>query len=118
MSMCFTPIQDIVARPIWLCCSSSYGLNGKGSEAVELYRRMPLDLVNERAQMCVLNACSHSGLLDEARSFFTEISTKSEKIYTAMVRRAHPRREERVSSSLDRLPESWSCFRRSASVDP
>jgi pentatricopeptide repeat protein len=66
----------------------SYGLNGKGIEAVELYRRMPPDLIEARTHICVLNACSHSGLFDEARSIFREITTKTERIYTAMVHEA------------------------------
>jgi pentatricopeptide repeat protein len=56
-----------------------------GVEAIELYRKMPYNFGNEVSDICVLNACSHSGLLDEAYSIFNEISNKTEKIITRMV---------------------------------
>ena len=56
-----------------------------GSRAVDLYKRMSSGMRNHIVDLCVLNACSHSGLLNEARSIFNAISTKSEKITTAMV---------------------------------
>ncbi|CAF4379906.1 unnamed protein product, partial [Rotaria sordida] len=62
-----------------------YGLNHMGLEAVDLYRKMPDHLCNEITYICVLNACSHSGLLDQAHSIFNEISKKSKKIIAAMV---------------------------------
>ncbi|CAF3989148.1 unnamed protein product, partial [Rotaria sordida] len=62
-----------------------YGLNRMGLEAVDLYRKMPDHLRNEITYVCVLNACSHSGLLNEARSIFNEISQKSKQIIAAMI---------------------------------
>jgi pentatricopeptide repeat protein len=56
-----------------------------GHEAVDLYRRIPVDFRNETADICVLNACSHSGLIHEAHSIFNEIKVKTEKIITTMV---------------------------------
>ena len=56
-----------------------------GHEAIQLYRRMPVGMKDERANVCVLNACSHSGLVDECRSIFAKIPAKSNYIYTAMV---------------------------------
>lgn len=56
-----------------------------GIQAIELYRRMPSDLINEVTYICVLNACSHSGLVDEARIIFKNISIKTDRIYTPMV---------------------------------
>ncbi|CAF5062332.1 unnamed protein product, partial [Rotaria sp. Silwood1] len=73
--------QDIM---IYNAMISGFGLNGMGLEAVELYRKMPNELQNEVTHICVLNACSHSGLLDEARNIFNEIPFKTEKIVTAM----------------------------------
>ncbi len=64
---------------------NAYGINGKGLEANEFYRQMPYDLRNEVSHICLLNACSHSGLLDEARSIFNEITMKTEKTTTIMV---------------------------------
>ena len=57
-----------------------------GMQAVELYRRMPSEFLDERAHICVLNGCSHSGLMDEARSIFEKVPRKTERIYTTMVR--------------------------------
>ena len=64
---------------------NSYGRNGMGSEAVQLYRRMPDDLRNAVTHVCVLNACSHSGLIDQAQSIFHNIQTKSGYIIGTMV---------------------------------
>ncbi|CAF1590383.1 unnamed protein product, partial [Didymodactylos carnosus] len=64
---------------------NAFGLNGMGSSAVDLYRRMPVDMRNEIIHICVLNACSHSGLIEEARSIFRDLSPKTTKITTAMV---------------------------------
>ena len=58
-----------------------------GNQAVELYRQMPKQLRNESTYICILNACSHSGLVQEARSIFDNIPLKTERIYTAMVRK-------------------------------
>ena len=57
-----------------------------GTEAVELYRQMPQDLVDEVTNLCILNACSHAGLVDNARSIFGKIQKKTEGISGAMVR--------------------------------
>ena len=56
-----------------------------GLEAIDLYRTMPHYLHNEVTYVCVLNACSHSGLLDEAHSIYNEIPQKNEQIITTMV---------------------------------
>ncbi|CAF0963616.1 unnamed protein product [Adineta steineri] len=64
---------------------NSYGLNGMGIQAVELYYKMPKELQDERTHICVLNACSHSGLIDEARLIFKNTQRKTRRIYTTMV---------------------------------
>ncbi|UJR29210.1 hypothetical protein I4U23_010424 [Adineta vaga] len=64
---------------------NAYGLNGMGIEALNLYRTMPSDLRNEVSHICVLNACSHSGLLNESRVIFDNIPDKTGKIVTVMV---------------------------------
>ncbi|CAM4960282.1 unnamed protein product [Rotaria socialis] len=46
---------------------------------------MPNNLQDEVSSICVLNACSHSGLLNEAHSIFNEVSHKTKKIITAML---------------------------------
>ncbi|CAF1314707.1 unnamed protein product, partial [Rotaria sordida] len=62
-----------------------YGLNRMGLEAIDLYRKMPHHLCNEVTYVCVLNACSHSGLLNEAHSIFSEILQKNKQVITMMV---------------------------------
>ncbi|CAF3414991.1 unnamed protein product [Rotaria sp. Silwood2] len=64
---------------------NGFGLNGMGSEAIELYRQMPNQLRDEISHICVLNACSHSGLLHQAHNIFNEIPFKTAKIYTVMI---------------------------------
>jgi pentatricopeptide repeat protein len=64
---------------------NAYGLNGMGIEAIELFRQMPSELINEATYVCVLNGCSHSGLVGEARAIFNNIQIKTESIYTTMV---------------------------------
>ena len=55
-------------------------------QAIQLFHQMPSNLILEPTYVCVLNACSHAGLVDEARSIFSKINNKTEKIYTTMVR--------------------------------
>lgn len=56
-----------------------------GKQAVQLYRRMSSESIDEITHICVLNACSHSGLIDDARAIFEKISVKTESIFTTMV---------------------------------
>ncbi|CAF4478676.1 unnamed protein product, partial [Rotaria magnacalcarata] len=55
-----------------------------GSEATQLYRKMPNNLRDESSHICALNACSHSGLLQEAWSIFNDTPFKTERIFTTM----------------------------------
>ncbi|CAF4476376.1 unnamed protein product, partial [Rotaria magnacalcarata] len=64
---------------------NAFGLNGMGSEAIQLYKQMPNHLRDEASHICVLNGCSHSGLVHEARNIFDEITFKTEKIITIMI---------------------------------
>ncbi|CAF2097988.1 unnamed protein product [Rotaria magnacalcarata] len=64
---------------------NALGLNGMGCEALNIYKQMPHNLRTEIAEISVLNACSHSGLLREAQAIFNEISVKTEKITGAMI---------------------------------
>ncbi|CAF3783868.1 unnamed protein product [Rotaria sordida] len=52
---------------------NSYGLNGMGIQALELFHQMPSEFIDKVTYICILNACSHSGLVDEARSIFDKI---------------------------------------------
>ena len=56
-----------------------------GIQAVQLYHQMPPDFIHEATDVSVLNACSHSGFVDEARAIFETIQIKTGKIYTTMV---------------------------------
>ncbi|CAF1574329.1 unnamed protein product, partial [Adineta steineri] len=56
-----------------------------GLEATDLYRKISNSLHDEILYICVLNACSHSGLLYEAYSIFNEIHHKTAKIITTMI---------------------------------
>ncbi|CAF2046660.1 unnamed protein product [Rotaria magnacalcarata] len=62
-----------------------YGLNGKSVEAIQHYHRLPKDFIDEITNISVLNARSHSGLIDEACSIFQSIRNKTETIYSAMI---------------------------------
>ncbi|CAF3417270.1 unnamed protein product [Rotaria socialis] len=64
---------------------NAFCLNRMGSEATQLYRKILNNLRNEISHICVLNACSHSGLLQEAWSIFNDIPFKTERIFTMMV---------------------------------
>ena len=63
----------------------TYARNGKGAEAIGTYRLIPGKVRDVVSHRCVLNACSQSGLIPEARSIFNLIETKTETIFTAMV---------------------------------
>ena len=64
---------------------NSYGLNGRGRDAVELFSGIPHEMIAEKTNVCILNACSHSGLVDKAREIFSGIRAKNKWDYTAMV---------------------------------
>jgi hypothetical protein len=71
---------------------NAYARNGMGSDAIALYRRMPEKMRDTVSHVCVLNACSHSGLVDEAQAIFNEIDMKSERIISTMVSSLLPER--------------------------
>jgi hypothetical protein len=64
---------------------NAYARNGMGSDAVALYRQMREKMRDEVSHICVLNASSHSGLIDEAQAIFNEISIRSERVICTMV---------------------------------
>ena len=65
---------------------NAYGLNGMAYEALEIYKQIPSNMTNEISHVCILNACSHAGLVEQARDIFEEIPTKTPHIITTMVR--------------------------------
>ena len=78
-------LPQCLSETLSLSLVNGYGRNGMGIEAVELYREMPVHLRNSVTDVCVLSACSHSGLVDQARSIFSQIEQKSDKMVTTMV---------------------------------
>lgn len=64
---------------------NAYGTNGMGLEAVHLYWSMPKEMRDSISHVCVLNACSHAGLIDEATRIYGKIHLKTERITVAMV---------------------------------
>ena len=62
-------------------------MNGKGEEAIELFNRIPLEIINDWIYVCVLNTCSHNGLIEQAEMIFNMIpqEQRTEIIYTSMV---------------------------------
>jgi len=54
-------------------------------EAIELFERMPSKLIADGTYVSVLNACSHGGLVEKARSIFGNIKNKTENVYTVMI---------------------------------
>jgi pentatricopeptide repeat protein len=56
-----------------------------GVEAIDLYRKMPENQRNPITHVCVLSACSHAGLVDQARSIFSQIEQKTDQVITTMV---------------------------------
>lgn len=56
-----------------------------GVEALEVYRQMPTELQNIVTHVCILNACSHSGFVDEAENIFSTINDRSSYVVTTMV---------------------------------
>ena len=75
--------NQFAVKPSYLV--NCYGLNGMGMQALELFSQMPKHFIHEVTYICILNACSHSGLVDEARSIFQNIEAKTPTVWTAMV---------------------------------
>ncbi|CAF1029060.1 unnamed protein product [Rotaria magnacalcarata] len=64
---------------------NAYARNGMGYEAINLYNKIPENIRDKISHICVLNACSHSGLIDQAQMIFNKIDKKSEEIVTTMI---------------------------------
>ena len=83
--------RDRLRYSFTLLCSflvNAFGLDGMGLEALELFQRMPKSLLDKWTYVSLLNACSHAGLVDQAREIFLSIPSKTQMIYTVMVSRA------------------------------
>ena len=63
----------------YLTIVNAYGRNGMGYEAIDLYQTMPENFRDGISHICVLNACSHSGLIDQAQEIFSKIPRKNRR---------------------------------------
>jgi pentatricopeptide repeat protein len=60
-----------------------------GIEAVQLFNQLSNEILGDWIYVCVLNACSHSGLVHQAKKIFEKIpiNERTNQIYTTMVKR-------------------------------
>jgi hypothetical protein len=58
-----------------------------GMEAIELFNKVPSNMLDNAIYICVLNACSHSAFIDQAWKIFEQIPSnqRTPQIYTTMV---------------------------------
>ncbi|KAL3616430.1 hypothetical protein CASFOL_039820 [Castilleja foliolosa] len=64
--------KDVIS---WNVMISGYGMHGHGKSAIWVFHKMEESGArpNELTFLAVLSACSHSGLVDEAKSFFDKM---------------------------------------------
>ena len=62
----------------WNAMISGYGQNGDGKKSIELFEKMQQEGIqpNSITFVALLNACSHSGLVDEALNYFRSMKDK------------------------------------------
>uniref|UniRef100_A0A0E0KX33 DYW domain-containing protein n=1 Tax=Oryza punctata TaxID=4537 RepID=A0A0E0KX33_ORYPU len=66
------PARNVVS---WTAMINGVGKHGHGREAIDLFEEMQAECVeaDEVAYLALLSACSHSGLVDECRRYFSRI---------------------------------------------
>nr|CAJ86042.1 H0723C07.12 [Oryza sativa] len=66
------PARNVVS---WTAMINGVGKHGHGREAIDLFEEMQAEGVeaDEVAYLALLSACSHSGLVDECRRYFSRI---------------------------------------------
>lgn len=114
------PCRDVVT---WTAVITAFAQNGYGEEVVALFNRMQLEGIkpNGITFLCVLNACSHTGLVDAARHFFTSMHrnyglTHSIDHYMCMVdilgRAGHLEEAQGLISDLSsvKVAGAWICL--------
>ena len=68
------PIRNVFS---WSALISGYVQQGQGHEALNCFELMKSEVSPDAVTfLCILNACSHSGLLDIAQTYFTNMSRK------------------------------------------
>ncbi|XP_047324975.1 putative pentatricopeptide repeat-containing protein At3g15130 [Impatiens glandulifera] len=62
----------------WTVMITGYGKYGFGRKAIDLFEKMMLNAFepDRVTHLALLSACSHSGLIEEGKKFFSEISDK------------------------------------------
>ncbi|KAK9167691.1 hypothetical protein Scep_002882 [Stephania cephalantha] len=60
----------------WTVMISGYGKYGYGEEAIWLFEQMELNMIHpdDVAYLAVLSACSHAGLIEECRHYFSRLA--------------------------------------------
>jgi pentatricopeptide repeat protein len=74
--------KDTIA---WNAIISAHGNHGHGMEALKLFAQMQREAIlpNEITVVCVLNACSHSGLVREAIELFDTMESRFQVVPTS-----------------------------------
>ena len=69
------PVRNVIS---WNTIIAGYAQHSQGYEALKCLERMERDGLspNSVTFLCVLNACSHAGLMDEAETFYLSMSNK------------------------------------------
>ncbi|XP_023554404.1 putative pentatricopeptide repeat-containing protein At3g11460, mitochondrial [Cucurbita pepo subsp. pepo] len=62
----------------WSAMIAAYGIHGRGKEAISVFNEMTANGISpdEGVLTSVLSACSHSGLVDEGKTIFNEMTIK------------------------------------------
>ncbi|PSS29517.1 Pentatricopeptide repeat-containing protein [Actinidia chinensis var. chinensis] len=70
-------LRDVVS---WNALITGYGINGRGKTAVALFHEMKKNGArpNAATYMCILSACSHSGLVDDGLTIFNQMVQDNE----------------------------------------
>ncbi|OMP01787.1 hypothetical protein CCACVL1_02996 [Corchorus capsularis] len=99
----------------WNAMIDGYGTHGHGKAAVELFNEMKRGNIkpNDVTFLCVLSACSHSGMVEEGLSYFTSMK-KDYGIEPAM---DHYGAMVDILGRAGRLEEAWN-FIQKMPVEP
>ncbi|XP_047327918.1 pentatricopeptide repeat-containing protein At1g11290, chloroplastic [Impatiens glandulifera] len=111
----FDAIDDHPHVTTWNAMIDGYGTHGLGKEAVEVFEEMLNGPTkpNDVTFLCIISACSHSGMVDEGRRFFSMMEqdyglTPSKDHYGAIVD---------LLGRAGQLSEAWG-FIQSMPIEP
>ncbi|XP_073012939.1 pentatricopeptide repeat-containing protein At2g13600 [Typha latifolia] len=110
-------------RVSWNAIIVGYAQNGHGKEALHLFKKMLLsgETPDHVTMIGVLSGCSHAGLVDEGRQYFSSMTEKhgivpSRDHYTCMVdllgRAGHLKEVEQFIKEMPVTPDAilWGCL--------